>query len=376
MGVANEVSRGKRNVVEEKKADSQNTLAEKRSWIKNKLKWLEKEPRAAFFYFFYLGAVLEKARANSIAPRNEHEANPLSARALGIRPLNLAIAPLAGVQKSEEKVKLGGLMPEFNFNDPQEKHESGAPDLPEASEEIEKNSLLQSFPDMEKKPEKDLDELLKGFAGSTLKDKPARGVSFPSFSQRVMGMENIPECIINTLSEFNLRNVGEFIKEVGKAWTKAQEDFQQAFSWMDIKNKEQCIWVWNTMKEKGVSPPLNPLNNFQRWHFICATFDLWQGWTNDQIDELTKNQKKISPQRLDLKISSCEPRKHKAVLMDELEKAWALKLFRKKEKERKAELKIPAKIKKKLTRLSVMHGISESDILVALIESEYARNHL
>lgn len=145
MGVANEVSRGKRNVVEEKKADSQNTLAEKRSWIKNKLKWLEKEPRAAFFYFFYLGAVLEKARANSIAPRNEHEANPLSARALGIRPLNLAIAPLAGVQKSEEKVKLGGLMPEFNFNDPQEKHESGAPDLPEASEEIEKIACCSHF---------------------------------------------------------------------------------------------------------------------------------------------------------------------------------------------------------------------------------------
>jgi len=62
--------------------------------------------------------------------------------------------------------------------------------------------------------------------------------------------------------------------------------------------------------------------------------------------------------------------------MDELEKAWALKLFRKKEKERKAELKLPAKIKKKLTKLSALNGVSESDMLVTLIESEYARNQL
>lgn len=356
--------------MEKKKADSQNPLAEKQAWIKSRLKWLEKEPRAAFFYFFYLGAALEKARGNSIAPRNEHEVNPLSEEALGTKFIDLSI------QQSKEKVKISGLMPEFDFNAPQGKTEAGAPELPEASEEIEKNSLLQSAPDIEKIPEKDPVELVGRFSVSALKGKPARGVSFPSFSQRVMGMENIHGCIINTLSEFDIRNVAKFIKEMGNAWTIAQEDFQQAFSWMDIKNKEQCVWVWNTMKEKGVSPPLNPLNNFQRWHFICATFDLWQGWTNDQIDELTKNQKKISPQRLDLKMSSCEPRKHKAVLMDELEKAWALKLFRKKEKERKAELKLPAKIKKKLTKLSALNGISESDMLVTLIESEYAKNQL
>ncbi|WP_370549417.1 hypothetical protein NMD73_00420 [Edwardsiella tarda] len=62
--------------------------------------------------------------------------------------------------------------------------------------------------------------------------------------------------------------------------------------------------------------------------------------------------------------------------MDELEKAWALKLFRKKKKEHQAVLKLPAKIKKKLTRLSEKYEISELDMMALLIESECVRNDL
>lgn len=130
------------------------------------------------------------------------------------------------------------------------------------------------------------------------------------------------------------------------------------------------------MKDKGVSPPLNPLNNFQRWYYICATFDLWKGWTNEQLDELMKGHQKISQQRLELKASSCAPLKHKTVLMDELDKAWKLKLLRKSAKEREAELKLSSKIKKKLRKLSVLYGVSESDMMASLIENEYARSDL
>lgn len=130
------------------------------------------------------------------------------------------------------------------------------------------------------------------------------------------------------------------------------------------------------MKNKGVSPPLNPLNNFQRWYFICATFDLWNGWTAEQVQELTKDHKKISQQRLELMDSPCAPQKHKAVLMDELEKAWKMKLGRKTIKDHNAELILSAKIKKKLRKLSVHYNMSESDMMASLIESEYVRNNL
>ncbi|MCZ3470658.1 hypothetical protein LRS20_17555, partial [Klebsiella pneumoniae] len=36
--------------------------AEKRARLKNKLKWLGKEPRASFFYFFFLALYFEKLR--------------------------------------------------------------------------------------------------------------------------------------------------------------------------------------------------------------------------------------------------------------------------------------------------------------------------
>jgi hypothetical protein len=62
--------------------------------------------------------------------------------------------------------------------------------------------------------------------------------------------------------------------------------------------------------------------------------------------------------------------------MDELEKAWKMKLGRKTIKNHNAELILPAKIKKKLRKLSVHYNMSESDMMASLIESEYVRNNL
>ncbi|HCL7892862.1 TPA: hypothetical protein N2Y33_001167 [Raoultella ornithinolytica] len=349
--------------------------AENKAWIKNKLKWLNKEPRAAFFFFFYLGINFQKSRSDSIVPKAENYADPLSEEALGTKSIRMAIDKTP-VRQPEERATIGGITSDFDFNSHQDKSESDAQEILEVQEKLEKNSLMNTVSVIQENPKEDIDKIINKLNTYKLNNKPANGVFFPYFVKDFTGIEDIPAYIIKTLSFFDINNVLSFIKETNEAWVRAQEDFQQAFSWMDIKNEQQCIWAWNTMKDKGVSPPVNPLNNFQRWHFICATFDLWQGWTKEQLDELTRGQKKISPQRLELKLSVCPPRKHKAVLMDELEKAWKMKLGRKTVNNHNAELKLPAKIRKKLTKLSEKYEISELDMMALLIESECTRNDL
>jgi len=350
-------------------------FSERHALLKNKLKWLNQEPRAAFFFFFSLGINFQKSRSDSIVPKAENYADPFSEEALGTKSFRLAIDKTS-VQHPEERATIGGITPDFDFNSHQDKSESDAQEILEVQESSEKNSLMKITPNTQENLKEDINEIIKKLNVYRLNNKPANGVFFPHFVQDFIGVEDIPDYIVKVLSRFDIKKVFIFIKETNEAWVRVQEDFQQAFSWMDIKNEQQCVWVWNTMKDKGVTPPINPLNNFQRWHFICATFDLWQGWTNEQLDELTRGHKKISPQRLELKSSLCSPGKHKAVLMDELEKAWALKLFRKKKKERQADLKLPNKIKKKLTKLSEIYELSELDMMVSLIESEYVRNEL
>ena len=349
--------------------------AENKAWIKNKLKWLNKEPRAAFFFFFYLGINFQKSRSDSIVPKAENYVDPLSAEALGTKSMRMAIDKTP-VRQLEERATIGGITSDFDFNSYQDKSESDAQEILEVQEKLEKNSLMNTVSDIQENSKENIDKTINKLNAYKLNNKPANGVFFPYFVKEFTGIEDIPAYIIKTLSFFDVNNVLSFIKETNEAWVRAQEDFQQAFSWMDIKNEQQCIWAWNTMKDKGVSPPVNPLNNFQRWHFICATFDLWQGWTKEQLDELTRGQKKISLQRLELKLSVCPPRKHKAVLMDELEKAWKMKLGRKTVNNHNAELKLPAKIRKKLMRLSEKYEISELDMMALLIESECARNDL
>lgn len=235
--------------------------AENKAWIKNKLKWLNKEPRAAFFFFFYLGINFQKSRSDSIVPKAENYAYPLSAEALGIKSIRMAIDKTP-VRQPEERATIGGITSDFNFNSHQDKSESDAQEILDVQEKLEKNSLMNTVSVIQENPKEDIDKIINKLNTYKLNNKPANGVSFPYFVKDFTGIEDIPAYIIKTLSFLDINNVLRFIKETNEAWVRAQEDFQQAFSWMDIKNEQQCIWAWNTMKDKGVSPPVNPLNNF------------------------------------------------------------------------------------------------------------------
>ena len=309
---------------------------EKRVWLKKKLKWLDKEPRAAFFYFFYLALYFEKVRGMCVRRTDEDFANPLSAKALDTESIDLVI-----VHRREGAVTSSGIA----FNTLKNISES---------EVSEKNSLLLSEPNRQENPEMSEEELLSKFNISTLKNRTANGVSFPHFTENAQGVENITGCVFEILLDLKLKDILGLTNAINTAWAKAKSDFPEAFSWMDIKDEKQCLWVWNTMKKKGVSPPINPLNNYQRWHFICATFDLWKGWTHDQLEELKAGRKKASQQFLNLSASPLTFLEHKKTLLSELEKAWSLKLLRRKEKA--DTIKLPAKITNSLPDWRVYMG--------------------
>ncbi|MFM1505108.1 hypothetical protein WFO67_15200 [Yersinia enterocolitica] len=344
--------------------------AEKRAFIKNKLRWLEKEPRAAFFYFFYLAIHFQNIRYDSTETKTEHDENPLSAKALGTPSLNLAIDKYP-VQQPEKRATIGGIPSTFDFDSHQKKDGSDVPETPKAMETTEKNSLMLLHSDTRENSGADLDELLKKFAISCLKNKPATGVYFPDVVSKFTGVENILEYITETFLKMPVNGLGGLIKKINKAWSSVYSDFPKAFSWMDIKKEDQCIWVWNTLKKKGVSPPVNPLNNYQRWYFICATFDLWNGWTNEQLEELKNKRKKANQHFFELRASPQTPQKHKKVLMTELEKAWIQQVRRIKSETTVDLATLPAKSKKKLAKLSGGYGISEMEMLITLIDNEY-----
>lgn len=333
--------------------------AEKRARLKNKLKWLGKEPRAAFFYFFYLALYFEKMRSQLIGPKSEHDINPLSAKALGTEMITMEIS-----HPRDDRPMIGGMTTNTDL-DYLQKSES------KTTEAAEKNSLLLSHSDGYEKPEIGLDELLKKFDNFTLKNKPANGVFFPSFVSDFAGVEDILAYITDTLLDPRIDDPVTLMKKINAAWSSVYSHFPKAFSWMDIKNEDQCIWVWDTLKEKGVSPPVNPLNNYQRWYFICATFDFWQGWTNEQLKELKNKRKKASQHFLELMVSPLVPQKHKKVLMTELEKAWLQQVRRTKPESTIDLTTLPAKSKKKLAKLSGEYSISEMEMLVTLIDNEY-----
>lgn len=328
--------------------------------LKKKLKWLDKDPRAAYFYFFYIARYLSELRANNVQsqhpPQHSPQLNPLSAESLGMEPIELSI-------EKNTTATLAGMTSQVNLE------ELGENDIDKILERMLDPRLFPSSENaelgyLEVKPDVTQKLVLP-------EHNYANGVYSYFLTKIATGVENIFEGILRGFLCLGAQTRRELIKEINTSWSQAYHDFPEAFSWMDINDKKQCLWAWKAMEKKFVTPPVNPLNNYQRWHFICATFDLWGGWTNEQLIYLKESRKKISQKFSNLQETNHAPQKHKVVLMDELEKAWGQKTFRRKTKENDAVIKLPASTKKNLIRLSENYGVPALNMVISLIEREY-----
>ncbi|MDX7660897.1 hypothetical protein SJ554_00295 [Enterobacter asburiae] len=335
------------------------TAQEKYNALRRKMKWLDKNPRAACFYFFYIARSLSRPEAEISQSEHLYERNPLSAKDLGMEEISL------GVEKNKT-ASLTVMAPQVNLSELSKDR---------TDKEIEINESLGRILNT---------ELASGSENATLgkmsiskKIMPAgffyaNGIYTPFMQGVITGTDNIIERIVKELFDKDVLTRRKLIKEINIAWAQAISDFPEAFSWLDINDEKQCLWVWDIMKKKAVAPPANPINNIQRWQFICATFDLWEGWTHEQLSYLKAGRKKMSQNFSDLLSFPQSSHKHKAVLMDELEKAWNQKLFRRQVKENNTEINLSVRVKKKLARLSEIYGESESVLVASLIEDEYA----
>lgn len=329
---------------------------EKYKLLKKKLRWLDKNPRAACFYFFYIARFLSEWRSAVVRQDHIDEPSQISARALGTESIELSI-------EKNKAATLPGMMPEFNFNQTNE------------GKGYEGDELLENI--LNTNLESASEKSTLGKMSTPKKMMPpdfyyANGIYSPFMREMATGVDDVFECVLRELCDAETESRRKLIKAINTAWGQACGDFPEAFSWLDINDEKQCLWVWNLMKKKAVCPPINPLNNYQRWLFICATFDQWEGWTHEQLSYLKGNRKKMSQNFADLLTLPRSPLRHKAVLMGELQKAWDQKLFRRQSKENDMTIKISARTKKKLARLSEIYGESESDLMSSLIEREYA----
>ena len=67
------------------------TAQEKYKALRRKLKWLDNNPRAACFYFFYIARSLSKPESEISRPVHLYERNPLSAKVLGMEKISLGV---------------------------------------------------------------------------------------------------------------------------------------------------------------------------------------------------------------------------------------------------------------------------------------------
>ncbi len=323
------------------------------------MKWLDKNPRAACFYFFYIARSLSRPESEISQPEHLYERNPLSAKVLGMEKISLAV-------EKNKTASLTVMAPQVNFSELSKDR---------ADKDVEINESLGRILSTELVSGSENATLGKISISKTIMPAGffyANGIYTPFMQGIITGTDNIIERIVKELCDKDALTRRKLIKEINIAWAQAIGDFPEAFSWLDINDEKQCLWVWDIMKKKAVTPPANPINNIQRWQFICATFDLWDGWTQDQLSYLKAGRKKMSQNFSDLLSFPQFSHKHKAVLMDELEKAWSQKLFRRQVKENNTEIKLSVRVKKKLAKLSEIYGESESVLVASLIEHEYA----
>lgn len=335
------------------------TAQEKYKALRRKLKWLDNNPRAACFYFFYIARSLSKPELEISRPVHLYERNPLSAKVLGMEKISLGV-------ENNKTASLSVMTSQINLNE-----------------------MSADRIDTEIGMDEDLERILNteitaGSDNAVLGKMPvskrimstdflyANGIYTPFLQGIVTGTDDSIERVVKELCDKDVLTRRKLIKEINIAWAQASSDFPEAFSWVDVNDEKQCLWVWGIMKKKAVAPPAYPINNIQRWQFICATFDLWEGWTHEQLSYLKDGRKKMSQSFSDLLSFPHSSHKHKGVLMDELEKAWSQKLFRRQVKENDTEIKLSVRVKKKLTNLSEMYGESESALVASLIEHEYA----
>lgn len=162
------------------------------------------------------------------------------------------------------------------------------------------------------------------------------------------------------------------ISKMEKAWRSCFNSYPNSFRWLDPKNDTQTLWVWEYFKIKMMRIPFEPIDSFQRYNLIISSFDLWDGWSDEQCASLNKKRKhplkKSNANFLDS--SSGE---HKDIFLSEIDKARRQQKFRDQKKvknESKNVVNISVSYIDKLTMLGENLKMDNDKVIKMLIDEK------
>lgn len=321
--------------------------------VKKRLNWLKNDPRATCFYLFKLLMLLENERKSQVKKNNTPVDRINSSHLLtSTTSINLSLT-------KENEITLGVKTGNFNF----EKYTSDNHLVEALSEPMPGYQVTpaEAFTDL-KEPSENIPLVEPVFISES-------GPRFENFSAEVNGKLNLYDMVLSILMRPEKDTTKEIIARINAEWVDVYEKKPEPFAWVDMNNEKQCLWVMQYMKKNHLGIPLKAVNNNQRWHYIVATFDVWCGWSDNDIVRLASNSKKTKKNKSTL-FSDLEksPEQRKVEFLARMEKAWQQKEFRKHNKNENALIKITQSSMKKLNALSEFYSIPPGKILKQLID--------
>lgn len=75
----------------------------------------------------------------------------------------------------------------------------------------------------------------------------------------------------------------EVIDRLYKSWRTEFGNYPQPFSWIDLDDEDNLLWLWDYMQKSFIGCDVSPATRKQMNDFLLATFDNWAGWSKEQL---------------------------------------------------------------------------------------------
>ncbi|PHI28280.1 Rho GTPase-activating protein [Budvicia aquatica] len=81
----------------------------------------------------------------------------------------------------------------------------------------------------------------------------------------------------------------KYVDELYKKWLDQYNDFLRAFEWIDHKDEQQCVYLWEYLKGKGrIAGYLKPYHNAMRCDMMIASIDVWYTPPEEKLEFIQK----------------------------------------------------------------------------------------
>lgn len=193
----------------------------------------------------------------------------------------------------------------------------------------------------------------------------ANGVNFQSLSPLYDSEESYISSSMTFVDNLamSVNDKIEVIDRLYKSWRTEFGNYPQPFSWIDLDDEDNLLWLWDYMQKSFIGCDVSPATRKQMNDFLLATFDNWAGWSKEQ-HAFIKNESYSFELDAD---------KNKQHFLARARNAWIQKRHRDKKAKDSSGIKLTAQSKKKLLALQDATGIEPNALLKAYIDDAYKK---